>query len=152
MKTCKTRSVLSWSLQISAAAILAQTLFFKFSGAGESKRIFSALGAEPWGRITIGAAELAAVVLLMAPRTVLPGALLALGLMTGAISAHLTRLGIIVGDDGGLLFTLAVLVLLCSAGILVLRRREIPSFGSLLRTLPGRPSESTVRHKHASHP
>ena len=55
----------------------------------------------------------------------------ALGLMTGAIGSHLTKLGIVVKDDGGLLFALALTVLLCSAIILTLRRREVPVLGWL---------------------
>ena len=129
MKNCRTHTIASWILQIIAAAILAQTLFFKFSGAVESKYIFTTLGAEPWGRVATGCAELVAVGLLLAPRTVTLGALLSLGLMSGAIGSHLTKLGVIVQDDGGLLFGLAVTVFLCSTVILVLRRQQIPILG-----------------------
>jgi putative oxidoreductase len=37
-------------LRLVAAVILLQTLYFKFTGAPESKYIFSTLGIEPWGR------------------------------------------------------------------------------------------------------
>ena len=131
MKNCRTHTIASWILQIIAGAILAQTLFFKFSGAEESKYIFATLGAEPWGRVATGCAELVAVLMLLAPGTVTLGALLSLGLMTGAIGSHLTKLGVIVQNDGGLLFSLAVTVFLCSAIILVLRRRQIPILGYL---------------------
>ena len=57
MKLCQTKVILSWLLQLITAAILAQTLFFKFTGAEESKYIFSTLGIEPWGRIGTGIAE-----------------------------------------------------------------------------------------------
>ena len=130
MKNCRTHTIASWILQLIAAAILAQTLFFKFSGAEESKFIFTTLGAEPWGRVASGCAELVAVILLLAPRTVTLGALLALGVMTGAIGSHLTKLGIVVQNDGGLLFGLALTVFACSAVVLALRRREIPVLGS----------------------
>ncbi len=130
MKNCRTHAVASWILQLIAAAILAQTLFFKFSGAEESKFIFTTLGAEPWGRVASGCAELLAIILLLAPRTVTLGALLALGVMTGAIGSHLTKLGIVVQNDGGLLFGLALTVFACSAVVLVLRRCEIPVLGS----------------------
>jgi hypothetical protein len=131
MNLCKAHTIASWILQITAAAILAQTLFFKFSGAEESRFIFTTLGAEPWGRVASGCVELLAVILLLAPRTVTLGALLALGVMTGAIGSHLTKLGIVVRNDGGLLFALALTVFACSAVVLVLRRREIPVIGSL---------------------
>jgi hypothetical protein len=39
---------LSWLLQIVAAVIMGQTLFFKFSGAPEPVYIFTTLGAEPY--------------------------------------------------------------------------------------------------------
>lgn len=129
MNNCRTYTIASWILQLIAAAILAQTLFFKFSGAEESKYIFAALGAEPWGRFATGCAELVAVLLLLAPRTVTLGALLSLGLMIGAIGSHFAKLGLVVMDDGGLLFGLAVTVFVCSATILMLRRRQIPVLG-----------------------
>ncbi len=127
---CKRKVITSWALQILAAAILAQTLFFKFTGAEESRYIFQTLGIEPWGRIASGVAELAAVVLLLIPRTVTLGAILSLGVISGAIASHLTKLGIVVQDDGGLLFILALIVFASSAIILVLRRRQIPIVGA----------------------
>ena len=123
------KTIASWIFQLIAAAILAQTLFFKFSGAEESKYIFATLGVEPWGRIASGCVELVAVVLLLTPRAVTLGALLAFGVMTGAIGSHLTKLGIVVKDDGGLLFALAVVVFLSSVAVLAIRRREIPLLG-----------------------
>jgi len=129
MKSCRTQTIASWSFQLVAAAILAQTLFFKFTGAEESKYIFTTLGAEPWGRVATSCAELVAVLLLLAPRTVTLGALLSIGLMVGAIGSHLTKLGIVVKDDGGLLFGLALTVFVCSAAILAIRRRQIPVLG-----------------------
>ena len=135
MNNCRTHTITSWILQLIAAGILAQTLFFKFSGAAESKFIFTTLGAEPWGRVATGCAELVAVVLLLAPRTITLGSLLALGLMTGAIGSHLTKLDIVVQNDGGLLFGLALAVFACSAVVLVLRRREIPVLGTFFTPL-----------------
>jgi hypothetical protein len=129
MKPSKRQTLLSGSLQIVAAAILFQTLFFKLSGAEESVYIFRTLGMEPWGRLGSGAAELVACVLLLTPRLVTLGALLALGVISGALMSHLTKLGIVVRDDGGLLFALALAVWACSAGVLWIRRREIPMIG-----------------------
>ena len=143
MKNCRTHTVASWIFQIIAAAILAQTLFFKFSGAEESKYIFTTLGVEPWGRIASGCAELVAIILLLVPRTVTLGALLALGVMTGAIGSHLTKLGIVVKDDGGLLFGLGLTVFTCAAIVLVLRRREIPVLGSFF--VPPHPLHAEIK-------
>ena len=124
--------IVSWIGQLASAGILAQTLFFKFTGAPESRYIFSALGIEPWGRIGTGVLELVAVILLLVPRTAALGALLAAGLMVGAIGAHLALLGIQVQNDGGLLFGLAVVVLILALVVLALRYRELPLVGSRL--------------------
>ena len=129
MTQTRTRSLISWALQIIVAVILFQTLFFKFAGAEESKYIFATLGAEPWGRIGSGVLELIAVILLLIPSTVTLGAILAIGAASGAIMSHLTRLGLIVKDDGGLLFALAVTVFISSTIILLIRRMEIPVVG-----------------------
>jgi putative oxidoreductase len=117
---------LSRACRTIAAVILLQTLFFKFTGAPESVHIFTTLGAEPWGRIGSGVAELIAAVLLFTPRFVWAGAGLALGLMGGAIMSHLTKLGVVVQDDGGLLFALAVVTAVCGTAVLWLHRTEIP--------------------------
>jgi hypothetical protein len=129
MKLCKSHAIISWVLQIVAAVILGQTLFFKFTAAPESVYIFTKLGAEPWGRIGSGVAELIVAVLLLNPRTITFGAALSLGVISGAIVSHLTKLGIAVQDDGGLLFALALVTFACSAIVLVLRRRQIPLLG-----------------------
>jgi putative oxidoreductase len=133
----KTTNIASWILQIIVAVILFQTLFFKFTGAQESVYIFTKLGAEPWGRIGSGIVELIAVILLLIPSTVTIGAILSMGVISGAIMSHLTRLGIVVVNsdgttDGGLLFGLAVAVFVLSAAILILRRSQIPVIGSKL--------------------
>jgi len=130
MALTKAQNIASWILQIIVAVILFQTLFFKFTGAEESKYIFSTLGLEPWGRIGSGAVELIAVILLLIPSTVTIGAVLALGTISGAIFSHLTKLGVVVKDDGGLLFGLAVTVFVLSAVILFIRRSDIPIVGS----------------------
>lgn len=122
----------SWLLQIIVAIILLQTLFFKFTGAEESVYIFSTLGLEPWGRYASGIAELIAAILLLVPGYAGCGALLSLGVISGAILSHLTRLGIEVKGDGGLLFGLAVTVFVCSLLILVIRRGDLPLVGPTL--------------------
>lgn len=120
---------ISWTAQIVVAAILLQTLFFKFTGAPESVYIFQTLGLEPVGRIGSGVAELVASVLLLVPGTAALGALLAAGVITGALGAHLTKLGIEVQGDGGLLFALALVVFCGSLLVLWLRRHELPMVG-----------------------
>ena len=131
-----TVTVISWICRIIVAIILLQTLFFKFTGAEESKYIFSTLmGAEfeAYGRIGSGVVELIAAILLLIPGTAWLGALLALGTISGAIFSHLTKLGIIVKDDGGLLFGLAILVFILSAVTLFIHRSDLPILGSFLQ-------------------
>ena|SRR5690349_12811940 len=117
-----------WILRLLAAVILLQTLYFKFSAAPESIYIFSKLGMEPWGRIGTGILELIAGVLLLIPATTVFGALLATGLMAGAIFFHITKLGITVQDDGGQLFTYAVLVFISSIVLIIIYRNDLFSF------------------------
>ena len=118
--------MVSWGLRLVVAGILLQTLFFKFIGAPESKFIFETLGLEPHGRIGSGVAELIASILLLWPGRVVWGALLSLGVISGAIMSHLTKLGIEVQGDGGTLFVMAVVVWISSAALLWLHRRELP--------------------------
>ncbi len=122
----KLQTYLVWALQIVASVILLQTLYFKFSAQPESVYIFSKLGAEPYGRIGSGIVELTAGILLLTPRFAWAGALIAAGVMVGAVFSHLTLLGIEVMGDHGELFILALTVFISSALILVLRRKEIP--------------------------
>jgi putative oxidoreductase len=116
---------IDWIVRLVAAGVLLQTLFFKFTGAPESVYIFTTLGMEPWGRIGSGVVELVASGLLLWTGTAGLGGLLAAGLMAGAILSHLTRLGIEVQGDGGLLFGLACVVLLCSLATVALHRAEL---------------------------
>ena len=110
-------------LKLVATVIMLQTLFFKFTASPESVYIFSALGLEPVGRIGIGVLELVASILILVPATTVYGAILGAGLMGGALMSHLTKLGIVVMDDGGQLFIYALLVLI-SCGLLALNYRE----------------------------
>lgn len=131
MKGNKTMTVIGWIVRLIVAAILFQTLFFKFTAAPESVQIFTKLGIEPWGRIASGIAELVAVILLLIPSTAAYGALLSLLVISGAIFSHLTKLGIAVTNsdgtsDGGLLFGLALVVFAGSAIALFIHRRELP--------------------------
>lgn len=109
------------------AFVFIQSLFFKFTGSYETEFIFGTLGE--WSGITwfgqiggylIGTAELIAAILLFTRFHGL-GALMSVGIMSGAIFFHLfTPLGVvmpefnvsgdIIGNDGGLLFTMACIV------------------------------------------
>ena len=129
-------TILSWICRIIVAIILLQTLFFKFTGAEESKYIFTTLMGEQYewiGRIGSGIVELIAAILLLIPSTAWLGALLALGVSAGAIFSHLTKLGFVVKDDGGLLFGLACTVFVLSLVTLFIHRQQIPFVGARLQ-------------------
>jgi uncharacterized membrane protein YphA (DoxX/SURF4 family) len=135
MSLPRTQHIISWILQSVVALILLQTLFFKFTAAPESVYIFTRIGAEPWGRIGSGVVELIAALLLLVPRTSAIGALLALGVISGAILSHLTVLGIEVQGDGGFLFALALVVAAGSMGVLFLRRHTLPLYTAVVESL-----------------
>ena len=120
-----------WILSLYIAFIFIQSLFFKFTDAPETMHIFGVLGDWanlPWfadyGGYGVGVVELIAAILLLTPLR-LYGAIIAAGVMAGAVFFHLfTPLGIempefdamgnIVGNDGGLLFYNACGVLVAS--------------------------------------
>src|SRR5258705_11996075 len=107
-------SIAPWLLRIIATLIMLQTLYFKFNGAEESVYIFSKLGMEPWGRIGTGIFELIASILILYPRMTFFGSLLAIILMLGALCDHLTKLGIVVKNEGGEFCIFALIVLFSS--------------------------------------
>ena len=118
----------SWVCRIIAAAIMMETLFFKFTGAPESVYIFSKMGMESWWRYGQGVWELIASVLLLTPRLGWAGGLLTLGALGGAIVSHITVLGIEVQGDHGLLFGMAVVTFISGFIVTFLHRHEIPSY------------------------
>ena len=119
-------------LRIAVAIILIQTLRFKFTAHPDSVYIFETVGLEPYGRIGIGALELIAGILLLIPKTIWAGALLTMSLIGGAILMHLTKLGIEVRGDGGVLFYTAIITFLLSTIILYYYRKDIPIVGKKL--------------------
>jgi uncharacterized membrane protein YphA (DoxX/SURF4 family) len=129
----KTHPVLFWIARIIAAVIMLQTLYFKFSGAEESIKLFTQLGVEPWGRIGTGVLELLASILILIPATVWMGSVLAIGLMAGAILSHVTVIGVF-RDDGGQLFFYAVAVLICAMFSFWSSKSQIPE--SIKKYLP----------------
>ena len=130
------KTTVSWILRLFVAIILTQTLYFKFSGHADSVEIFSALNMEPLGRILIGILELIAAILILVPGTVAYGAILAWGIMSGAIIGHFTDIGF----AGGLksLFFLGLAIWVCSTILLFLYRNQFP----LLRHMFEKPDSS----------
>jgi uncharacterized membrane protein YphA (DoxX/SURF4 family) len=129
----KSTNVILWICRIVAALIMVQSLFFKFSGAEESIYIFTTVGMEPAGRIGSGVGELIASILLLIPATSWLGALMGLGVISGALFFHLTKLGIEVQGDGGQLFIYAVIVFICCAVVAWISRKQIPVINKILK-------------------
>ena len=116
-----------WMLRIIPAAIMLQTLYFKFTAHPQSVKLFTILGMEPWGRIGIGVFELIAGMLLLISRTVLPGAVIGAGLMCGALFFHLTNSNIGINFDGDpILFIYALVTLTCCLALIFINRKQIP--------------------------
>jgi hypothetical protein len=140
------------ALLLFIAFVFIQSLFFKFTNSPETQYIFGTL--DEWGgslgfpglfaqsgifsQYVVGTAELVASALLLAslaPRLRIVrayGALLALGVISGAIFFHLfTPLGVSVlntdgSRDGGLLFAMACGVWLSAAALIWLNREALP--------------------------
>ena len=157
-----------WLLAGWIAFVFLQSLFFKFAGAPETRYIFGILGHwsglawfGEYGAWLVGIAELIASLLLFSPRWPW-GALLALGIMSGAIFFHLfTPLGIFMPvfdesgmatdtTDGGLLFIMACMTW-ASALVLVLTDWLKPN-GQLRRALPlGERRETNAKQERSDH-
>ncbi len=133
-----------WALVAYVLFVFIQSLFFKFSGSEETEIIFgtisdwmtgigglSALAPAfmQYGGYVIGGAELVASILLIVPKTRFWGALMGIGVISGAIFFHLfTPLGVdrtvdAAGNtDGGVLFFMACGVWVSCAILIFLNR------------------------------
>ena len=118
-------NITSWILRFIVAIILLQTLYFKFTAHPDSVHIFSALGVEPWGRVSLGIVELFTAILVLMPKTKVLGMLGSLGIILGAIFSHILVLGFNVGNDGGTLFILAIIVLVATVVFLNMHKNEL---------------------------
>jgi uncharacterized membrane protein YphA (DoxX/SURF4 family) len=151
MKPSRTARAITWLLTLYIAFVFVQSLFFKFSDSPETQYIFGTLDA--WGgslglpglfaprgifsQYVVGSAELVASLLLLAglllgrPAVHAAGALLAIGVISGAIFFHLfTPLGVQVRNtdgslDGGELFALACGVWVSAAVLIAMHRDTI---------------------------
>lgn len=120
-----TKNSISWVLRLTVAIILLQTLYYKFTAHPDSVHIFSALGVEPWGRITLGIIELITSILILLPKTKIIGMATSLGIILGAVFSHILVLGVNVSNDGGALFSLALIVLIASTIFLIMYKKEL---------------------------
>lgn len=149
----RARTFLPVALTLWVVFVFVQSLFFKFTNSPETQYIFGTLDGWAAGfgfaglfapdglfsQYVVGSAELVASLILLAalsPRLswLRPiGALMGLGVISGAILFHLfTPLGVSVvnsdgSSDGGLLFAMAVSVWLSCAALLWLSRGRVAS-------------------------
>lgn len=136
-----------WALAIFVAFVFLQSLVFKFSGSQETVIIFNTIsdwmagisflapiseGFRAYGGNTVGITELIASGLILYPKTRTWGALLGLGVISGAIFFHLgTPLGVVrvvdeAGNtDGGALFYMACGVWVSCAVLVYMGRDKI---------------------------
>ena len=125
----KPANILSWIIQLGACAVLIMAGIGKLTGSAESVALFRQLDFDPGGRYLIGALELVAAGLLLVPQSIVWGAVLGWGIMTGALIAHFSRLGFH-GDAGPLGF-MAAAVWICCAVVIFLRREQSRSLGRM---------------------
>jgi uncharacterized membrane protein YphA (DoxX/SURF4 family) len=142
----KKNTIVKGVLSLFISAIFIQSLFFKFTGSPETDHIFGTL--DEWAAgfgfeglflppgifnaYVIGTAELiASLILLVGLFTgrklfTAAGSVMALGVISGAIFFHLfTPLGIVVLDDGGTLFAMAVGIWISSLILIFMHRTTI---------------------------
>lgn len=153
--------IASWAAQLTVFAVFAVVgPLPKLSGAPETVALFNEVGIGDAGRYAAGLGELAAMVLIVIPRTAWLGGFLTVGAMLGAIGSHLfTPLGVIpqfevtrvvdgvstveTFSPGPMLIVLALVALIAGGVTAVLRRREIPVVGPALasfgRAAPAEP-------------
>ncbi|MBK8684306.1 MAG: DoxX family protein [Bacteroidetes bacterium] len=118
------KNILIWALRLIAAGIMLQTLYFKFTAHPQSVALFTTIGLEPYGRIGIGVMELIASLLILIPRTTSIGAILAAGLMSGALFFHLTTLGIEVDGDS-VLFIYALITFIAALILIAFNAQKL---------------------------
>lgn len=114
-----------WVLRLAISAILLQTLYYKFTAHPDSVFIFESLGVEPFGRIGLGIIEFITAILILINSTRILGLLLSLLIILGAIFSHFIVLGLQIANDGGGLFSLAIIVFICSVISLIILKEEV---------------------------
>jgi len=130
MRNRKVVIIGGWVARLIAAAILGMSLFYKVIGDEASIYVFEQMGVEPWGRYGTAIAELVAAMMLLIPALGWAGGLLGAVVMLGAIGSHVTKLGIVVQDDGGVMFAMACIVLICCLFVAYVQRAKIPVIGA----------------------
>jgi uncharacterized membrane protein YphA (DoxX/SURF4 family) len=124
---------MDWALRLIPAAILVMAIPPKFMADPAAVSLFSQLGAEPFGRVATGVFEALAVLLLLCPGTVVFGALLVAGLMSGAVLSHFVVLGVFLDGDPSM-FMMALVGFAVGLVLAWRRRCEIPLLNQFVRS------------------
>lgn len=127
MKLSGRMAIISWICQICAASIIGRAGINKLMMDPNSLEVFRTLGSGETLLIVIGVLEVLAAVLLITPFLVKYGAVLSLGVMIGALIAHVSRLGF-TGAMAILSVRLFVMLGLLFV-ILYIHRRSLPLIG-----------------------
>ncbi len=128
IKEKKKKTITSWVLQVLLAGLFLMAAVPKLTGDPMAAEMVAKLGLGTWAAYVIGATEAITAVLLLVPRTAAYGAILAVAVLAGAILAHLTALGISLGEeDGGSMFAMAAVGLVLGGFLAWLRRQPLLS-------------------------
>ena len=117
-QTLTKEDLIHWIPRALVVIIIGQTLPFKYLAAEESVQIFTALNMEPYGRIGIAIIETVSIIFLLSRYYIL-GAIISLSIISAANFLHFVKLGLVINDDGGLLFFLSLIVIVCSLWIVI---------------------------------
>ncbi|MBY0414291.1 MAG: DoxX family protein, partial [Bdellovibrionales bacterium] len=96
--------VISWIIRLILSIIFTLAAYLKFSGSHDMILMFNIIGVGQWFRLVTGAIELLGAIFLMIPKLTGFGSVLIMGVMAGAIAAHLYIIG------GSFTFPLALLL------------------------------------------
>lgn len=140
------KNVIKTVLSVFISLIFIQGLFFKFTDSPETAHIFgtlndwaAGLGFEGlfvapgiFNAYVVGSAELVAALFLLAglflkrPLLTALGGVMSFGVITGAVFFHLfTPLGIVVMDDGGTMFGMAVGIWISSLVLIMMHKSTL---------------------------
>ena len=119
MQISKSLHITVWGLQLLVAYILFQAGFTKLQASSQDVQLFTTLGMEPQGRIIIGLLECLAATGLLMPFSAALSAFLGIGILSGALIAHVTY----IGSQG---ITWWGLAYLCCISIVWIRRQQLP--------------------------
>lgn len=125
-------TIITWIFRIALAALYLMMSIPKFAGQEITVHIFTTLGVEPWGRILTGLIEVSIFLLVLVPKTTVYGVIMSLGTIMGAILSHFVILGLVVKNesgtvnDGGEIFTTALIILALTVINLFIHRKSIP--------------------------